>query len=110
LKKENDNFNFFASQLRIRIKMAFGLMTRKWGILQRLLSVGLPSIKHLICCIARLRNFCIDERLKGGIIPVAQAASNTVATLTSLSFPQVAYMNAAAQVRQGLLVLLIFDI
>jgi hypothetical protein len=99
LKKENDNFNFFASQLRIRIEMAFGLMTRKWGILQRLLSVGLPSIKHLI-----------NEQLKGGIIPVAQAALNTVATLTSLSFPQVAYMNAAAQVRQGLLILLIFDI
>ena len=28
LRKENDNFNFYASQLRIRIEMAFGLMTR----------------------------------------------------------------------------------
>ena len=32
---QNDNFNFFASQLRIRIEMAFGLMQMKWGILQR---------------------------------------------------------------------------
>jgi hypothetical protein len=32
LKKQYDNFNFFGSQLRIRIKIAFGLMTRKWGI------------------------------------------------------------------------------
>ena len=31
LQKDNDNFNYFASQLRIRIEMAFGLMTRKWG-------------------------------------------------------------------------------
>lgn len=92
LKKDNDNFNFFASQLRIRIEMAFGLMTRKWGILQRPLSNALPSIKHIICCIARLHNFCIDERLKGAI-PVT-------AVPTSLSFTQVAYMNAAAQVRK----------
>jgi DDE superfamily endonuclease len=28
-----DNFNYFASQLRIRIEMAFGIMTQKWGIL-----------------------------------------------------------------------------
>ena len=61
LKKDNDNFNFFASQLRIRIEMAFGLMTRKWGILQRPLHNSLASIKHIICCIARLHNFCIDE-------------------------------------------------
>jgi DDE superfamily endonuclease len=100
LKKDNDNFNFFASQLRIRIEMAFGLMTRKWGILQRPLSNGLPSIKHIICCIARLHNFCIDERLKDeglkGGIPSVTAASNVA---TSLSFTQLAYMNAAAQVR-----------
>ena len=66
LVQNNDNFNYFASQLRIRIEMAFGLMTKKWGILQRPLSNLLPSMKHLICCIARLHNFCIGERLKTG--------------------------------------------
>jgi hypothetical protein len=30
-----DNFNFYASQCRIRIEMAFGLMQMKWGILWR---------------------------------------------------------------------------
>jgi DDE superfamily endonuclease len=30
---KHDNFNFFASQIRIRIEMAFGLMVKKWGIL-----------------------------------------------------------------------------
>ena len=93
LQKDNDNFNFFASQLRIRIEMAFGLMTRKWGILQRPLSNSLPSMKHLICCIARLQNFCINERLKNSAVLVA------LNTRTSLLFEQLVFMDAAAQVR-----------
>jgi hypothetical protein len=32
-----DNFNFFASQCRISVERAFGMMTSKWGILHRLL-------------------------------------------------------------------------
>ena len=59
-----DNFNFYASQLRIRIEMAFGLMTKKWGILTRPLSVKMKHVKHLMICIAKLHNFCIDERLR----------------------------------------------
>jgi DDE superfamily endonuclease len=60
---KNDNFNFFASQLRIRIEMAFGLMVKKWAILSRPLSIKLKNIKRLILCIAKLHNFCINERL-----------------------------------------------
>ena len=92
LQKDNDNFNFFASQLRIRVEMAFGLMTRKWGILQRPLSNSLPSMKHLICCIGRLHNFCIDERLKASNVAVA------LNVRTSLSFQQLMYMDATAEV------------
>jgi hypothetical protein len=61
----NDNFNFFASQLRIRIEMAFGLMVKKWGILQRPLTHSLKHIKYIVCAIGMLHNFCINERLKG---------------------------------------------
>jgi hypothetical protein len=93
LQKDNDNFNYFASQLRIRIEMAFGLMTRKWGILQRPLSTSLPSMKHLICCIARLHNFCIDERLKDSAISVPLTNVRT-----SLSIEQLMFMDAAAEV------------
>jgi hypothetical protein len=64
LHKDEDNFNFFASQLRIRIEMAFGVMTRKWGILQRPLTTSLASIPHIICRIACLHKFCINERLE----------------------------------------------
>jgi hypothetical protein len=61
----NDNFNFFASQLRIRIEMAFGLMVKKWGILQRPLTHSLKNIKYIVCTIGILHNFCINQRLKG---------------------------------------------
>jgi hypothetical protein len=63
LIRRNDNFNFYASQLRIRIEMAFGLMVKKWGILQHPLSNKLGNIKYLVTVIAILHNFCINERL-----------------------------------------------
>ena len=60
----NDNFNFYASQLRIRIEMAFRLMVKKWGILSRPLSIKMIKVKKLMVAIARLHNFCINERLQ----------------------------------------------
>ena len=32
-KSQYDNYNFYASQLRIRIELSFGLMVKRWGIL-----------------------------------------------------------------------------
>jgi hypothetical protein len=64
LNKKNDDFNFYASQLRIRIEMAFGLMVKKWGILQRPLSMKVRNMKFLIVAIGQLHNFCISERLE----------------------------------------------
>lgn len=93
LQKDNDNFNFYASQLRIRIEMAFGLMTRKWGILQKPLQISLLTVKHLICCVARLHNFCIDERLNNeGIVDPIETTTSGLSTI------QLAYMDASAEV------------
>ena len=61
--QRNDNFNFFASPLRIRIEMPFGLMVKKWGILVRPLTIKLKRVKMLMFAIAKLHNFCINERL-----------------------------------------------
>jgi hypothetical protein len=58
----NDNLNFFASQLRIWIKMAFGLMVKKWSILQQPLNVRMCHLHKLIVAIAQFHNFCINER------------------------------------------------
>ena len=59
-----DNFNYFASQLRIRIEMAFGMMNMKWGILNHPLSCGIRNLRWLIQAIGSLHNFCINERLE----------------------------------------------
>jgi DDE superfamily endonuclease len=48
LKPRHDNFNFYASQVQIRAEMAFGMMTNKWGILQRAIGVSLKNIKWLM--------------------------------------------------------------
>lgn len=58
-----DNFNFYASQMQIGVEMAFGMMQMKWGILQRPIGVSLANMSWLIQAVARLHNYCINERL-----------------------------------------------
>lgn len=58
-----DNYNFYHSQLRIRIECAFGMLVQRWGILRMAMPLGL-SIKKTIAMVnalAKLHNFCIDE-------------------------------------------------
>jgi hypothetical protein len=62
--EKNDNFNFFASQLCIRIEIAFGLMIKKWCILQHPLTNKLGNVKYIVTAIAILHNYCINDRLK----------------------------------------------
>ena len=61
--EDYDNYNYFASQCCIRIEMAFGLMSMKWGLLQRPLRLPVSRIKFLIVALGRLHNYCINERL-----------------------------------------------
>jgi hypothetical protein len=56
-----DAYNFYLSQLRIRIEQAFGLMTTKWRILRKPLLVKLENAGKVFMCISRLHNFCINE-------------------------------------------------
>lgn len=73
-----DNFNYFASQLRIRIEMAFGLMTSKWGILKEPLRIKVSKIWKLVVAIARLHNFCINQRLNDGITEAETNMSSVI--------------------------------
>jgi DDE superfamily endonuclease len=66
LNSRYDNFNFFASQCRIRVEMAFGMMQMKWGILQQPLGCKMSNMLWLAQAIARLHNYCINERLAAG--------------------------------------------
>ena len=44
LAPEKDAFNFYLSQLQIRIEMTFGFMTNKWRILQKPLNAKLKNV------------------------------------------------------------------
>jgi DDE superfamily endonuclease len=58
-----DNYNYFASQCRIRIEMAFGMMNTKWDILQKPLRIRVSRIKFILVVIAKLHNYCINEQI-----------------------------------------------
>ena len=60
-----DDYNFFHSQLRIRIECAFGLLVGRWGILRRALpsQLGIMKVTSLCVCLCRLHNYCVNERL-----------------------------------------------
>ena len=59
----NDAFNFFLSQLRIKIEQAFGMLVEKWRILKSPLTRNIRAAANIIMACARLHNFCINERL-----------------------------------------------
>jgi hypothetical protein len=58
---QHDTFNFYLSQVRMRIEMAFGLMTQKWQILKKPLRTKLRMSGELFMCITRIHNFCITN-------------------------------------------------
>ena len=58
-----DNYNFFHSQLRIRVECAFGMLVQRWGILRMAMPRNL-SVAKVVCMVialAKLHNFCIGE-------------------------------------------------
>jgi hypothetical protein len=58
-----DSFCFHLSQLRIRIEMAFGLLTMKFQILKMPLTVPVSKISLVLLTCMLLHNFIISERL-----------------------------------------------
>lgn len=67
-------YNFFLSQLRIRIEMAFGRLTTKWRIFRRKLENGTKR-NSIICRVAAvLHNFVINE-----MEPMEETAEDFVA-------------------------------
>ena len=68
-QKHKDAFNFFLSQLRIRIEMAFGLLTNKWQILRNNLQCCLSKCSDILECCARSHNYVITEDGDDNICP-----------------------------------------
>ena len=61
-----DSFNYYQSQLRIKIECCFGMFVGRWGILRRALpkSIALKKAIALIFCLCRLHNFCLSRNGK----------------------------------------------
>ena len=53
-------YNFYLSQLRINIELAFGQLTNKWRIFRNDLQTNLPRTKDIVMCCARLHNYVIN--------------------------------------------------
>ena len=60
-----DTFNFYLSQLRIRIEQAFGMLTNSWRIFKSPLRQELISAPRVIMAAMSLHNFLINERQGG---------------------------------------------
>jgi len=59
-----DAYNFFHSQLRIRVECAFGMFVQRWGILRSAFPRGITLTKTTatVLALAKLHNFCIDQK------------------------------------------------
>ena len=55
----NRTYNFYLSQLRIRVEMAFGLLTTKWRRLRTNLNFSQPMNALIIRVCFKLHNYCI---------------------------------------------------
>jgi hypothetical protein len=74
-----DDFNFYHSQVRMNIECTFGIFTSRWRLLKSPLSsqLSLSKVVALVFCLAKLHNFCIDQRLKES----PTTTSNTASTI-----------------------------
>jgi hypothetical protein len=57
-----DDYNFYHSQLPIRVECAFGMLVHCWGILRSAIPLGITIQKTvaLVNALAKLHNYCID--------------------------------------------------
>jgi hypothetical protein len=58
----NRTFNFYLSQLRVRVKITFGLLTTKWQILRRALNYSSSKNTRIIRVCAKWHIVCIWMR------------------------------------------------
>ncbi len=58
-----DCYNFFHSQLQIRVECAFGMLVQRWGILCMAMPqyLSVKKVVALVIACAKLPNFCIGE-------------------------------------------------
>jgi hypothetical protein len=92
LSGPRDAFNYYHSQLRIRIECAFGMLVNRWGLLRKALpsAIGIKKSCALVLCLCRLHNFCINERLRNktsGSVILSALASDAMEILGGGGIP-----------------------
>jgi len=78
-------YNYFFSQLRIRIEMAFGLLTTKWRRLRSTLNFANETNSQIIRVCTKLHNYCIRMSLKDGTY-VRPVVSGDAGELSPIDF------------------------
>ena len=63
------SFNFYQSRLRINIECAFGMIWKRFLILQSPILFALPVVSLLMNVLCKLHNIIIDARLDEGSLP-----------------------------------------
>ena len=58
----HDAFNFYLSQLCIRIEMAFGRLVNKWQVLKIKQNFRLKKTSEILLTCAQLHNYVIDQQ------------------------------------------------
>ena len=62
-QRTRDNYNFYHSQLRIRVECAFGMLVQRWGLLRTAMprNISIQRIIAMVNALCKLHNFCINE-------------------------------------------------
>jgi hypothetical protein len=64
--KSQDHYNFYHSQVPIKVECAFGMLVHWWSILRRPIPASLGILRKVTAftmCLYSLHNFCIDRRI-----------------------------------------------
>ena len=61
INKKHDVYNFYLSQMRIRIECTFGRCVNKWRLFKSPLNVHTKNVGKLFYSATLLHNFCINE-------------------------------------------------
>ena len=75
-----DAYNFYHSQLRIRVECAFGMLTERWAILRSAIprNMSVKKTIALVCALARLHNFCINQVDEGCLCTPSHIGSDAL--------------------------------
>ena len=65
IHKQKDTYNFYHSNIRVKIECAFGLLVNRWGFLRKKAPQKYTMQKTIstVSCLCRLHNFLINETI-----------------------------------------------